>query len=113
MDDQDYSKRVDAALKQVADWLEAFDPDVLDYQTSDGVITLSFADKTRFVLNRQSAVHQVWFAAGARAWHYVWDAARAEWVDERDGHGLYGNLERTVAAKLGSPVPPVGGPARR
>ena len=107
MDAKEYIQLVDACLASVADWLEPFDPDQLDYQSSDGVITLVFADKTRFVLNRQSAAHQVWFAAGARAWHYNWDAARRAWVDDRDAHELYANLVRTVSDKLGKPLPPI------
>ncbi|MEO6711182.1 MAG: iron donor protein CyaY [Planctomycetota bacterium] len=107
MDAKHYTQMVDACLASVARWLEPFDPDELDYQTSDGVITLVFADKTRFVLNRQSAVNQVWYAAGARAWHYNWDAARGTWVDDRDGHELSSNLAKTVGAKLGRAVPAI------
>jgi CyaY protein len=94
-------------LKQVADWLEPFDPDELDYLTSAGVITVVFADKTRFVLNRQSAANQIWYAAGARAWHYNWDGARRAWVDDRDGHALHENVVKTVGTKLGKPLPPL------
>jgi CyaY protein len=108
MDTQHYMKEVGACLRRVADWLEPFDPDQLDYQESDGVITLLFADKTRYVLNRQSAAHQMWYAAGARAWHYDFDAARGTWVDDRDGHELYANLASTVGAKLGRAVPEIG-----
>ena|SRR5688572_27777312 len=107
MDNKEYTRLVDACFARVADWLEPFDPDELDYQSSDGVITFVFADRTRFVLNRQSAVSQVWFAAGARAWHYNWDATRKAWVDDRDGHELYTNLARTVAAKLARAVPAI------
>jgi frataxin-like iron-binding protein CyaY len=46
----------------------------------------------------------VWFAAGARAWHYNWDEAGARWVDDRDGHALYDNLARVVTEKLGRKV---------
>lgn len=105
MEAKEYTQRVDACLARVANWLEPFDPDQLDYQTSDGVITLAFADKTRFVLNRQSAVNQIWYAAGARAWHYNWDEVKESWVDDRDGHELYANLAGTVGAKLGRAVP--------
>jgi CyaY protein len=107
MDAKEYTQLVDECLERVADWLEPFDPDELDYQTSDGVITFVFADKTRFVLNRQSAVHQVWYAAGARAWHYNWDVARRAWVDDRDGHALYENVVKTVGAKLGRQLPAI------
>lgn len=106
MDRQQYLKRADACLAKVEDWLEAFDPDELDYTTSDGVVSLQFADGTKYVLNRQSAATQMWFAAGARAWHYNWDEPRATWVDDRDGHDLFARIGEVVSGKLGRPVRP-------
>ncbi|HTF88743.1 MAG TPA: iron donor protein CyaY, partial [Planctomycetota bacterium] len=110
MDAKHYTQMVDACLASVANWLEPFDPDELDYQTSDGVITLVFADKTRFVLNRQSAVSQLWYAAGARGWHYNLGKIELKlggtepgWIDDRDGHELFGNIVKTVGEKLGRP----------
>ena len=44
------------------------------------------------------------FAAGARAWHYKWDAARHSWVDEKDGHDLDAKLGEVVSAKIGRGV---------
>lgn len=104
MDKQQYSKLADACLALVADWLEQFDPDELDYATSDGVVTLSFPDGTRYVLNRQAAAAQMWFAASARAWHYGWDESAGAWIDDRDGHRLLDNLGAVVAKKLGREV---------
>jgi iron donor protein CyaY len=69
-------------------------------------VTLSFADGARFVLNRQSAVSQMWFAAGARAWHFRWDPALATWLDEKDGHPLLERLGGAVSHKLGRSVSP-------
>ncbi|MBM3991417.1 MAG: iron donor protein CyaY [Planctomycetes bacterium] len=100
MEKSNYTQRVDACLARVATWLEAFDPDELDYGTTDGVVSLQFPDGARFVLNRQSAASQVWFAAGARAWHYNWDDAQSTWVDDRDGHALFANIARVVSQKL-------------
>lgn len=94
----------DRCLEAVADWLEDFDPDELDYSTTDGVVVLEFADGTRFVLNRQAGSSQMWFAAGARAWHYDWDAATETWRDDRDGHELFVNVKRSVSEKLGRAV---------
>lgn len=103
MDDQEYLHLADRCLERVADWLEDFDPDELDYSTTDGVVTLEFADGRRFVLNRQGGAHQMWFAAGARAWHYDWDPGGERWVDDRDGHELFENIGRTVSEALGRP----------
>lgn len=106
MDEREFQKRADECLQRVGRWLEGFDPDELDYATSDGVVTLSFADGKRFVLNRQSAAGQMWLAAGARAWHYRWDAARGAWLDDKDGHELLERLGSTVSEKLGRSVRP-------
>lgn len=104
MDKQQFVKLSDACLARVADWLEPFDPDEVDYSTTDGVVTLSFADGVRYVLNRQSATNQMWFAAGARAWHYNFDAQRQAWFDDRDGHALYERIAQVVSEKLKRPV---------
>ena len=104
MDQKDFNRRVDETLSRVERWLETFDPDELDYSTSDGVITIEFADRMRYVLNRQTAASQMWLAAGARAWHYGWDDANSTWLDDRDGHRLLDNLSRVVSEKLGRSV---------
>jgi len=106
MDKQLYIRRVDACLERVASWLEGFDPDEVDFRTTDGVVRLEFPDGTGFVLNRQAGSNQVWYAAGARAWHYDWSEAKSAWVDDRDGHDLFENVARTISEKLGRQVPP-------
>jgi CyaY protein len=55
-------------------------------------------------LNRQTATDQMWFAAGARAWHYDWDAAREIWLDDRDGHELFGRIAEVISTKIGRTV---------
>lgn len=100
MDSNSYLSRVDAALNRAADWLEGFDPDEVDFSTSDGVVTIEFPDGTKYVLNRQRAAEQIWFAAGAEAWHYNFDAEHGEWRDAKDGHELFANMEARVKKKL-------------
>ena len=104
MDPQRFIELADRCLSHVESWLEDFDPDELDFATSDGVVTLEFSDGTRFVLNRQAAADQMWFAAGARAWHYDWDADAERWRDDRDGHELFANVANVVSEKLGRAV---------
>ena len=106
MDAKEYARLADDCLEQVAAWLEDFDPDEVDFVTSDGVLTIEFPDATRFVLNRQAAASQMWFAAGARAWHYDWDAGHSTWVDDRDGHQLSDRVGEVVSDKIGRAVHP-------
>lgn len=106
MERQEYLRLADACLEHFADWLEDFDPDEVDFSASDGVLTLEFADGTRYVLNRQAGADQMWFAAGDRAWHYDWNAERGAWLDDRDGHELGARVAESVGAKLGREVTP-------
>ena len=106
MEPREFSVRADACLAHAAHWLEAFDPDELDFATSDGVVTLEFADKQRYVLNRQSATNQMWLAAGARAWHYDFDLATGTWRDDRDQHELFARVAEVVSVKLGRAISP-------
>ncbi|MFT4710249.1 MAG: CyaY protein [Bacteroidia bacterium] len=100
MEESLFIELADKALEATAQWLEDFDPDEVDFSTTDGVVTLEFEDGTRYVLNRQRAAGQMWFAAGAKAWHYNWDDSKSQWVDMRDGHEMFGNMRACVAAKL-------------
>ena len=104
MDRQEYSRLSDACLERLVHALEPFDPDEVDYATSDGVVTIEFPDRVRFVLNRQAATSQMWFAAGARAWHFDWDAAKQAWIDDKEGLELFGRIAEVVSAKIGRPV---------
>ena len=105
-DPRKYDQLADACLEQIATWLEAFDPDEVDFITTDGVVTIEFADGVRFVLNRQAAAGQMWFAAGARAWHYNWNKDESLWADDRDGHELLVKIGEVVSTKIGRDVRP-------
>lgn len=104
MDPRQYDKRADQCLEGIASWLEDFDPDEVDFSTSDGVVTIEFPDGTRYVLNRQAAVHQMWYAAGVRAWHYDWSPETSDWKNDRDQHSLYARIAETISEKLGRAV---------
>ncbi len=101
--DSQFSLESDECLEQVASWLEAFDPDEVDYTMSDGVLKIEFPDRVTFVLNRQSAARQMWFAAGTHAWHFDRGEDGA-WISSKDGTHLLQNIAQTVSAKLGRPV---------
>ena len=106
LDDAAFRRLSDECLAAHARWLAEFDPDEVDYHEADGVLTLEFGDGTRFVLNRQAATRQMWYAAGARAWHYDWNASTRQWVDDRDGHELAANLRWTISEMLGRTAAP-------
>lgn len=104
MDRAEFIRLSDACLERAVRALEPFDPDEVDYSTTDGVVTIEFPDRTRYVLNRQTATSQMWFAAGARAWHYDWDARQQAWIDDKERVELFARIGEVVSAKLGREV---------
>jgi frataxin-like iron-binding protein CyaY len=46
----------------------------------------------------------MWFAAGARAWHFDWDEARQSWIDDKEGVELFARITEVVSAKIGREV---------
>jgi CyaY protein len=103
MEKSEFLRLADECFDRVTAWLEGFDPDEVDFATADGVITIEFPDGVRYVLNRQTAADQMWFAAGARAWHY--DRSEAgEWRSDKDGHELFERISEALSEKLGRPV---------
>lgn len=104
MTKQEYLLRADECLSRVERWLEEFDPDEVDYSTTDGMVSIEFPGGTRFVLNRQSGNDQMWFAAGVRASHYDFDETTGAWLDDRDRHDLFARIAEVVGEKLGRTV---------
>jgi CyaY protein len=104
MNDNEFRERSDATLTKVAKWLEDFDADEVDYTTGDGVVTIEFSSGAKFILSRQSQMKQLWLAAGARAFHYNWNAARSAWLDDKDNHELSARLPEVISEQLGHQV---------
>ena len=104
MEREEFSRLADEAIERTVNWLDDFDPDEVDYASSDGVLTIEFADRKKYVLNRQTAADQMWFAAASKAWHYDFDAESGRWLDDRDGHELFGRIGDVVSEKIGRRV---------
>lgn len=111
MDKQTFLKHADDCFTAVTAWLEEFDPDEVDFAEADGVVKIQFPDGTTFVLNRQTAADQMWFAAGVRAWHYDRNTEGGTWHCDKDGHELLERIQEVVASQLGRDVPVIAGPA--
>ncbi len=82
MDEQQYLKLADVTFKRIEDLLDTVDADDCDCERAGDVITLTFKNGIRCVVNTQRPTRQIWLAAGARAWHF--DAKGDAWIDDKD-----------------------------
>ena len=97
MDESSYLRLADDAFKHIESAFEDVDPDVVDCERAGDVLTLTFANGKKCVVNTQRPVRQMWLAANARAWHFSWDEATKRWLDDKgSGDELFAVIARVV-----------------
>lgn len=84
MDDSRYQHLAAETLGKVEAMFDDVDAEDVDVERSGDVITLTFRERRKCVLNTQRPTRQIWLAANARAWHFDYDEAGKRWVDEKD-----------------------------
>ena len=103
MDSKDFHRQSAKALEHIDTALGELDLDELDVQLAGDVLTISFVDGGRFVINADSAALQIWMAAGTTAWHFDHEDD-GRWIARRTGDELMTTLARVVGDKLGTRV---------
>ena len=104
MDEQTYLKRADETFKRIEDMLEPVDADDVDCERAGDVLTLTFRNGVRCIVNTQRPTRQIWLAAGTRAWHF--DSRDDRWVDDKDKTTeLFATIARIVKEQAGVDVP--------
>jgi len=95
MDEKRYQVLADEALRAIETMLEHVDAEDVDLERAGDVLTLTFQNGKKAVVNTQRPTRQIWLAANARAWHFSYDESSSRWNDDK-GQGV--ELCRQVAA---------------
>jgi CyaY protein len=72
----------------------------LDAELESDILTIEFADGTRYVINSHRAARQIWMAAERTAWHFDWDVPSSRWLAAKNGDELWNALNRALSNKL-------------
>ena len=105
MDESRYQQLADDALRTIESMLEDVDADDVDIERSGDVITLTFRDKKKCVVNTQRPTRQIWLAANARAWHFGYDEPSKRWLDDKgQGVELFARVAAIVKEHAGVDV---------
>ncbi|MBP8039503.1 MAG: iron donor protein CyaY [Aeromonadaceae bacterium] len=74
----------------------------IDADTSGGVLTLTFENKSKIIINKQAPLSQIWVATRANGYHF--DYQDGLWIDNREGHELMALLASASTAQAGQTV---------
>jgi len=104
MERTEFVEVANAALRRLDQVLGDLEHEALDVELSGDVLTLSFADGGKFVINAHSAAGQIWLAAGRTAWHFDYHDASQRWVAAKTGDELMQTVASLVGPRLGIEV---------
>jgi len=93
-------QRLIASLDTLTERLD----EALEAELASDILTIEFADGTRYVLNSHRAARQIWLSAERSAWHFDYVPAAKTWVAAKSGDELWSTLTRLLSTKLGLAV---------
>ena len=98
-----YTERLDDLMMAIEDTIEDAGLDI-DYETANGILTLTCPNNTQVILSRQSALHQLWMAAKSGGFHFGFDESSENWVLENGDETFVDALNRCLSEQYGEPV---------
>jgi len=100
----EFDRVADEELHALERSLSQLDPDELEVELSQGVLTLTLADDQQIVINSHRAAGQIWMAAFRTAWHFSPrpDGGTVVWRTDKDE--LHATLRRILGEKLAKPI---------
>jgi CyaY protein len=104
MDPELYDRIADAELHALEHALSEIDPDEVDVDLSQGVLTLEFSDGDKVVVNSHRAAGEIWMAAFRQAWHFGPRDESGKWVWRTANAELRQTLREVLSKKLGHTV---------
>jgi CyaY protein len=96
MTESEFHQRVDAILDAIEAVFDGVEADV-DSERNGGVLTLTFENDSKVIVNRQTPNREIWVAAKSGGFHFRFDRERDCWVNTRSTETLSENLTRVVS----------------
>ena len=101
MNDVEYDELTDAVLLAVEEAIERLDLD-LDFESNGGLLSISFPDKSKIIINKQPPLQQLWVATKFNGHHFEWQ--NGQWIDNRSGTEFWQLISTAVSKQAGVEV---------
>ena len=103
MNDSEFHRLADGLWSTIEERLDDWDGDSdIDCEINGGVLTLSFENRSKIIINRQEPLHQVWLATKSGGYHF--NLKDDKWVCDRSGVPFWALLEEACTQQAGEPV---------
>lgn len=101
MNDSQYHQMVDELLISLEELLDECEVDI-DYESASSILSLTFENGTKIIINKQPPLHQVWVATKFNGHHFNYKDG--QWIDERGGSEFWQFMNEAATKQAGQPV---------
>ena len=103
MNDSEFHRICDGLWSTIEERLDDWDGDSdIDCEINGGVLSLSFENRSKIIINRQEPLHQVWLATKSGGYHF--NLKDDKWICDRSGAEFWALLEEACTQQAGEPV---------
>jgi CyaY protein len=105
MNESEFNDMVDDLLVAIEDAIEDVCDESgvdIDYETSGGILNITFADASKIIINRQTPLKQIWLATRQGGFHFNFDDATEKWLC--DGKDLLTALSESCSDQAGQHI---------
>ena len=96
MNDSEYNLATDDLLLAVEEAIEDCGHDI-DYEGVGGLLTLTFKNGTKIIINKQAPLQEVWVATKFNGHHFHFE--NSQWVDKRAGDEFWAFISKAVSVQ--------------
>ncbi|NQY33951.1 MAG: iron donor protein CyaY [Alteromonadaceae bacterium] len=101
MNDSQYNLLTDELLLAVEEAIENCGEDI-DYEGVGGLLTLTFKNNTKIIINKQAPLHEIWVATKFNGHHFA--LQEQQWIDKRGGGEFWQFLSSAVSTQADTVV---------
>ena len=96
-----YHELVDQLLLSIEEVLDEYPVDI-DTESAEGILTLTFENGSKMVLNKQEPLLQLWVATKFNGHHFNYEDGL--WIDERGAGEFWAFLDAAMTVQAEQPV---------
>ena len=100
MNKQQFLELTKQTYNQVYEAFEKYDPDEVEVDYGLDNLVIEFANKVKFVVNRQTPVFQLWLATKNKGFHFDYNEQQQAWICDKSGKKFNDILSEHVTSIL-------------
>jgi CyaY protein len=101
MNESEFHQRVDAILSSLEALFDDVDADI-DCELSSGILTITFENSSKIIVNRQTPNREIWVAAKSGGFHFRY--VNNAWRNTRESETLEALLTDVIAQQSGEDI---------